>query len=92
MIKKLLIHEKRQLENGEKLIGFSELLVSMIPKETISSWYQCNRGAFLLLYLVEIGIDQVNETLKSALNHLKKNIKEKNYKGAQMLVEKLEAL
>lgn len=92
LIKKLLIHEKRQLQNGEKLIGFSELLVSMIPKETISSWYKCNRGAFLLLSLIEIGINQVNEALKSALNHLKKDIKEKNYKGAQMLVEKLQAL
>ncbi|GBO36916.1 hypothetical protein AVEN_99269-1, partial [Araneus ventricosus] len=52
------------------LVKFSEVLIETVPQMVFKSWMECNRGAFLLVRLLETGIPSVVARVKEELTGL----------------------
>ncbi|RWS23834.1 pumilio domain-containing protein KIAA0020-like isoform X2 [Leptotrombidium deliense] len=84
-IKKLIMWDKANPSSAE----FSEKLVNSIPNMVLRSYIGCNKGCFLLLLLIETGIESVVEKVKKALVGANKMLRSKEYKGADLLLAHL---
>uniref|UniRef100_H2YY94 PUM-HD domain-containing protein n=1 Tax=Ciona savignyi TaxID=51511 RepID=H2YY94_CIOSA len=90
VMKKLIVAEsKRMTENPEKG-RFSRKLVTSIPATSLSSWSSCNRGAQILLALVESADSETSNKAKSLLQDslavLRANVA---VKSTKILIDKL---
>ena len=77
---------KKILTKGD----FGLKLLANVDPTTLKKCLECNRGAYLLVAIIENvegGKEKVQSALKSHLEHLKKNC---NTKGAELLKKKLE--
>ncbi|GFQ68768.1 pumilio homolog 3 [Trichonephila clavata] len=87
MFKQLIVRDKEESNDNVK---FSEVLIQTVPKLVFKSWMDCNRGAFLLVGLLETELPTVVERIKQELDGCKKSLKKKPYKGAEILIKKLQ--
>ena len=77
---------KKILTKGD----FGLKLLANVDPTTLKKCLECNRGAYLLVAIIENvegGKEKVQSALESHLEHLKKNC---NTKGAELLKKKLE--
>jgi len=95
VLRKLIAHDKDIVKNNEvddQNCLFSSLLVTRMSKEVLRSYVNCNKGAFLLLNLFETEIADVRSKLVLALAGINSTLSRKEYKGAQLLLQKLKAI
>ena len=68
---------------------FSQALIDEVDQEEIKGWLSCNRGAFLLVNMLETEIDSVKEAVVDKLKNLRKFLTKQSNKGADILDSKL---
>lgn len=86
LLKKLVKHdqEKKKKENA-----FSHILIEGVPKKVMRSWIGCAFGCILLVSLLETGIEEVEEHVRSALAGMEDVLDENDFKSAKLLLEML---
>jgi len=87
LVKNIIKQDKVKVENGNENI-FSSLLCEHVPSGCFSDWSTENRGAFVLVSLLETKIESVVERVKEDLKFhekSKKKSKESNNKGQELL-------
>ena len=71
--------------------GFFEKLLEQFDPQTLQNCLQCNRGAFLFVAITELDNPKGKELVKGLLkNHVEVLKKQKNNKGAEILLQKIE--
>ncbi|XP_030851927.1 pumilio homolog 3 [Strongylocentrotus purpuratus] len=90
MFKRLLAHEKAEREKGDVSSSLSDCLLEELSDENIRSWLRINRGAFVLVSLVECGNDAARKRICTVLQESRKNVDKLTSKGVQVLKEKLD--
>ncbi|KAL5022835.1 hypothetical protein ScPMuIL_001990 [Solemya velum] len=88
-LKKLIQNDKDRIEAGETVL-FSQRLLAALPDGALKSWAACNRGCFMLISLIELDHPGIKDTVVSQLTGIKKSLKKVTFKGAQILLQKLE--
>lgn len=94
MLKQLILNDTSEQAEGRNLdsVTFSEVLVNTIPDGIMKTWFNCNRGAFLLVNLLETEIPAVVNRIRTELLGSHKQLDKLNFKGAELLVTKLRKL
>lgn len=87
MLKKLIQNDKELQEKNES--GFGEVLVNHLQTNIIEEWIECNRGCFLLVFLLENETTSTINTLLSKLKPMMNALKLKTNPGAKILLKKL---
>lgn len=87
LLKKLLQADKMRKQNNQ--ISFAELLLEYLPEGALKSWLTCNRGAFIVVALLETENAKVVDEVKQHLKGCKKLLARQETKGAKILLEKL---
>lgn len=85
VLKKLIQHDKTRQQPPH----FSQYLIDNVDEETIKGWLSCNRGAFLLVNMIETDIDSVKSAVNDKLKNLRKYLQKQKNKGADLLDSKL---
>ncbi|GFO18913.1 pumilio domain-containing protein kiaa0020 homolog [Plakobranchus ocellatus] len=88
-LKKIIANDKARLDAGEGIL-FSSILLEALPKSTIKVWAASNRGCFILVSLLDVGCSTVTENVKTNLQPVMKSLKKMTFKGAEILLERLE--
>jgi len=88
LLKKIIKADAEKYKDGEKVL-FSQILLNTVPEESLGQWLDSNRGAFILINLLETQIPDVVTTVKTLLAPLRKKLKHKTYKAADILRKKL---
>lgn len=79
------------MEADEPALGFGQAFIDIIPHEVLKSYIHCNRGAFVLLDLLNLDIPEVSAKIRSSLIGTRTSLSEKKYKGAELLLQKLKS-
>ena len=90
LLKKVIGHDKLRLEKAA--FTFSSMLVEQIKSRgSLTSMLKCNRGTFVLVFLMETEIEEVVKKLTQLLTEgtSKKLITTATFKGAEILSKKL---
>ncbi|XP_077266321.1 pumilio and CPL domain-containing protein penguin [Temnothorax americanus] len=87
MLKKLIQNDKELIEKNESTFG--EILIPYLTPKVLEKWTEFNRACFLLILLIENGLQNVKDTLLSKLKPLTANLKTKRGAGASILLKKL---
>jgi len=85
VLKKLIQHDKVRQQPPY----FSQYLIDNVDEETIKGWLGCNRGAFLLVNMIETDISSVKAAVNGKLKNLRKYLQKQKNKGADLLDSKL---
>lgn len=88
-LKKILAADRDLMHQGKDGL-FSVALSSAADASTYKAWVASNRGCFLLIMLLEVENAQVTQMLLTQLAPLKKYLKKMTFKGAEILLRKLE--
>ena len=88
LLKKIIAQDKIRFEKGVKT--FSEIVFDTLDKDALAAWISCNRGAFLLVNMIETNIESVKQTVTEKLSEFKKTLKKQDSKGAMLLKQKLQ--
>lgn len=83
VIKNIVIRDKKRKENGCSTM-FSQMLCDSLPPSSIGEWATFNRGAFILVALVESEVDAVKDMVVNNLN-LPENLKDDDGPGMKLL-------
>lgn len=79
-----------KLDNSnENKFTLKHLLLEKLDKEVLKSYINCNRGCFLLLQLIEVNNNSNLNELKKILKICENQLRQKDFKGAKLLLEKL---
>jgi len=70
VIKSIVQQDKIRIEKGSDVI-FSKLLCEAIPTGSFADWTASNRSAFVLVSLLESGIESVTKRVKEDLNFIR---------------------
>jgi len=89
LIKCLIKEDKKRAEQNPSADLFCRHLLQTVPTSAYSQWIKCNRATFILVCILETGIEEITERLKMILEPLEKHIKKKQFKGAEILLNKL---
>ena len=92
MIKKVILHDKERVKSFavEDSFTFSQLMVEEIERQdSLESLLSCNRGAFVLVFMLETEIDQVTSKLRDMLKKNEKLLKKFKSKGIEILSKKI---
>jgi len=92
MIKKVILHDKERVKSFgvEDSFTFSQLMVEEIERQdSLESLLSCNRGAFVLVCILETEIDQVTSKLRAMLKKNEKLLKKFKSKGIEILSKKI---
>ncbi|XP_071555152.1 pumilio homolog 3 [Temnothorax nylanderi] len=87
MLKKLIQNDKELIEKNESTFG--EILIPYLTPKVLEKWTEFNRACFLLILLIENGLQNVKDTLLIKLKPLTANFKTKRGAGASILLKKL---
>ncbi|XP_033101294.1 pumilio homolog 3-like [Anneissia japonica] len=85
IVLKKLIQQDKETQNSD----FSDMLVEKVGTEKIVTWSSINRGAFILVFLLDCGSDSVKSSIKEAMTPMMKVLQKADFKGAQVLEDKL---
>ena len=88
LLKKIIIQDKiRHSEGGDT---FSKMLLDQLnAKNSLESYIGCNRGAFLLVTIMETGVPSLQQLVKDCLKQYGKALGAQSTRGAELLVQKL---
>ncbi|KAK7790228.1 hypothetical protein R5R35_014536 [Gryllus longicercus] len=87
ILKKLLKIDDLKKDDSDK---FSVHLASVLEAATIKKWISCNRGAFLLVGILEAKSEEATKTLVSKITRpLKEQIRKAPHVGAKVLIRVL---
>lgn len=67
---------------------FSPTLLHMAGQEA-AGWINSNRGCFLLVNMIETGVESIIEKVKEIVTPLKGKLKNQKFKGAEILLKKI---
>ena len=84
-LKKLIQFDKLRTEPPY----FSQLLIDQVDPELIKGWLACNRGAFLLVIMMETDIDSVKKAVIEKVKPFRKFMQKQTNKGADILDSKI---
>jgi len=87
MFKKIILKDKERAERGEPTI--SSYLLANLDEEGIDSWVRCNRGCFLFVNMLDTGLTDIQQQIKTQLKSVNKILKSQDSHGAKILLEKL---
>uniref|UniRef100_A0A915IR46 CPL domain-containing protein n=1 Tax=Romanomermis culicivorax TaxID=13658 RepID=A0A915IR46_ROMCU len=86
-LKHILTNDKKLKEANEAT--FVEYLIAHLDPNLFSSWICCNKGAFILVSMIETEIAEVKNVVLSCAKQNLGKLKKYSFKGAQVLIEKL---
>uniref|UniRef100_A0A131XC62 Putative puf family rna-binding protein n=1 Tax=Hyalomma excavatum TaxID=257692 RepID=A0A131XC62_9ACAR len=89
-LKKMATHDKEIGDKGQS--SFCGVIADEVKEETMSTWIGCNFGTFFLVQLLETGIPKAIERVQSALEGKHSVLKKCDFKGADILMKKLQGL
>lgn len=87
--KRLIQNDQERVKAGNKVL-FSEILLKSLPEGSLKSWAACNRGCFTLVFLLDLGHPEVTKSVVTQLKGVKHSLRKMIFKGAQLLLQKLE--
>jgi len=87
LLKKVIQKDKERAGRGEDT--FSGILSCTVDADGVESWLSCNRGAFLLVAMLETEIEEVVRVVKKRLPFRVRFSKKQKTKGAEVLRKKL---
>jgi len=90
MLKKIIQKDKERAAKGEKT--FSSIVLDTMDEDGLEAWVTCNRGAFLLVTMLETGIEEVIKVVKEKANSMMKTLKRQKTTGVEVLLKKLAEL
>ena len=89
MLKRVIAHDK--VRNAEEQpVLMSKILLETMDADSLECWITCNRGSFLFVVMIETGIPEIVQAVKTKLTSLKKTLARQKTKGAEVLKKKLE--
>ncbi|KAK7488494.1 hypothetical protein BaRGS_00020279 [Batillaria attramentaria] len=88
-VKKLIMSDRQRMLDGDPVL-FSSVLLNAASSATLKSWAASNRGCFILVNLLEVDSPEVTAQLKAQMAPLKKYLKKMTFKGAEILLQKLD--
>ncbi|KAI5697425.1 hypothetical protein M8J75_010123 [Diaphorina citri] len=88
VLKKLLQHDRDNV--AKELPTLSESIVAKASKEVLDFWTKCNRACFILVLILESGMESCVSELKSKLSPFKTKLSSQKFSGAKVLLSKLE--
>ncbi|XP_071118685.1 pumilio homolog 3-like [Haliotis cracherodii] len=91
-LKRLILNDKERSTEDESAVLFSNILLSALAEGTLKSWAACNRGCFTLISLLELDDIEVTTQVRQQLSGIKKSLRKMTFKGAQILLQKLEGM
>ena len=86
VLKKLIQHDK--LRSAPPYFS-QAMLDELNDQEEIKGWLSCNRGAFLLVNMLETGIPAIQKAVAKKVSTLMKFLQRQSNKGADILDAKL---
>jgi len=91
LLKKVISHDKVRSASG--IETFSQMLLSQLKvKSTIGSYITCNRGAFLLLAMIQTDIPDLQKSVKDTMKSYKSTLKSQKTRGAELLRKQLKSI
>ena len=88
LLKKVISYDKERSIGGSET--FSQMLLSHLnEKKTIESYIKCNRGAFLLVTMIQTDIPDVQKAVKDIMKNYTSVLKSQKTRGAEVLSDKL---
>jgi len=87
VFKRILELDKANYSSKEATL--SQTLVEKLTDENFRSWIACNKGAFILVKMIETEIPIVVSRLKSILSSSGNRLKSYSFSGAKVLLKKL---
>jgi len=87
LLKKIIIKDKERHASGSKT--FSEILLKTLDVDSVESWLNCNRGAFVMVYCWETEIPEIQDLVREKVKPLEKTLKKQKHKGGSILQGKL---
>ncbi|KAK3606156.1 hypothetical protein CHS0354_010789 [Potamilus streckersoni] len=90
-LKRLIQNDKDRMKSGAGVL-FSEVLLMNLGEGSLKSWAACNRGCFTLVFLLELEHPEITKHVVSQLMGIRKSLKKMTFKGAQVLLQKLDLL
>eukprot|EP00111_Clytia_hemisphaerica_P009198 TCONS_00027031-protein len=85
-LKSVIKQDKKRQENGYGTL-FSTILCNHVTEGGFSDWATENRGAFVLVSLLESGIQSVTDRVKADLKFVEKDKLDKELKGIELLLK-----
>lgn len=85
VVKKLIQFDKLRTEPPY----FSQVLIDEVDPDEVKGWVSCNRGAFILVNMLETEISSVKKAVTEKLQGIRKYIGKQSNKGADILDSKL---
>ncbi|XP_048763203.2 pumilio homolog 3-like isoform X2 [Ostrea edulis] len=89
---KHLIQKDRDRIQARQSVLFSQVLLQTIKEGALKSWAACNRGCFTLLFLLELDHPDVTDSVISQMCGIRSSLKKMTFRGAQILLQKLDTL
>lgn len=88
LLKKIICQDKiRKLEN---IPTFSQMLLDNLrTKSTLGCYVKCNRGAFILVTMIETNVPELQKSVKELLKNHKSDLKSQKTRGVEILMGKL---
>ncbi|XP_028404711.1 pumilio homolog 3-like [Dendronephthya gigantea] len=87
-IKQLIQLDKKRSEKGSEFL-FSPLLMSRMDPESLFNTCHINRGAFVVVSLLECSVSEVREEVKESLKPYHKKLKAIDNKGVPIVIKLL---
>ncbi|XP_071952869.1 pumilio homolog 3-like [Antedon mediterranea] len=87
----LVLKKLIQLDKDTQDTVFCKMLIKKVGTDKITTWSTINRGAFILVSLMDCGNDDVKNIIKDAMTPLIKKLQKAEFKGAEVLQQKLES-
>lgn len=84
-LKKLIQYDKQRAQAPY----ISQALIDEVEDEVLKGWIGCNRGAFLLVNMLETEKDEIIHSVSERLKEYRKLIQKQKHKGADLLDAKL---
>ena len=85
VLKKLIQYDKQRKDPPY----FSLALIDHLDKEVLMGWLGCNRGAFLLVNMLETELEPVKKAVTEKVKPVRKFLQKQKNKGADLLDSKL---
>ncbi|XP_033737990.1 pumilio homolog 3-like [Pecten maximus] len=90
-LKRLIQNDRDRIQAGHTVL-FSQVLLDTLTEGSLKSWAACNRGCFMLIFLLELDHPDITDRVITQLTGIRKALKKMTFKGAQILLQKLDAL
>lgn len=91
LLKKIITQDKIRASEG--IPTFSQMLLNHLgTKGTLECYLKCNRGAFILVTMIETNLPELQKSVKEVLKSHKLDLKSQKTRGAEILTEKLKTI